>query len=47
MPGVEKIIVNKQANQTLASLAVDPNQPKIETVPADKKAVQSTANSTP
>jgi hypothetical protein len=47
MPGVEKIIVNKQANQTLASFAVDPNQPKIETVAADKKAVQSTANSTP
>ncbi len=44
MPGVEKIVVNSKANQTLASMAVDPNQPKIETIPADKTAVQATAN---
>jgi hypothetical protein len=43
MPGVEKIVVNQQANAALATLAVDPTQTKIETVPADIPAVQATA----
>lgn len=43
MPGVEKIIVNSQANATLATLAVDATQPKIETVPSALPAVQATA----
>lgn len=29
MPGVEKIQINAQASQALASVAVDPNQPKV------------------
>ena len=43
MPGVEKIVVNEQANATLATLAVDPTQAKIETVPSALPAVQATA----
>lgn len=33
MPGVEAITVNPRANQTLAALAVDPAQPKIDSAP--------------
>jgi hypothetical protein len=29
MPGVERVAVNAQANPTLASVAVDPDQPKV------------------
>lgn len=43
MPGVDKIVVNAQANTTLASLAVDPNQAKIEATPQAQQAVEKTA----
>jgi hypothetical protein len=43
MPGVEKITVNDQANKTLATLAVDPNQAKIEATPQAAAAVADTA----
>ena len=43
MPGIEKIVVNQQANAALATLAVAPAQSKIETVPADLSAIQATA----
>lgn len=43
MPGVEKIVVNRQANATLAQLAVDAAQPKIEAVPSDEAQVTRTA----
>lgn len=45
MPGVEKIMVNAKANQTLASLAVDDKQEKIEAMPAAAQAVAATAKS--
>lgn len=44
MPGVEKIVVNKNANATLATMAVDPAQDKIEATPAAQAAVQATAS---
>ena len=43
MPGVQSIVVNAKANQTLAQLAVDPAQPKIEAAPEAQKAVEETA----
>jgi hypothetical protein len=43
MPGVEKIVVNAQANETLATLAVDPAQAKIEALPSAQAAVNKTA----
>ena len=43
MPGVESIVVNKQANQTLAALAVDPANAKIESKPSDVQAVTQKA----
>ena len=43
MPGVEKITVNANANTTLATLAVDSAQPKIEATPQATRAVQETA----
>ena len=43
MPGVEKISVNAQANQTLASLAVDPNVNKIAPTQAAMADVTATA----
>lgn len=43
MPGVEKITVNDRANSTLASLAVDPANRKIEAAPGDQAAVSATA----
>lgn len=43
MPGVEKIVINSQANAALATLAVDPTQTKIETLPNSQQAVQATA----
>ena len=42
MPGIEKIIVNSQANATLATFAVDPAQPKIVAKPEDKTKLQAT-----
>lgn len=44
MPGVEKIVVNKDANTNLAALAVDPAQPKIEVKPGSENAVNATAS---
>jgi len=44
MDGVEKIVVNKQANQTLATLAVDPTNLKIEPAHNDEAAINRTAN---
>lgn len=43
MPGVEKIVVNKDANPTLATLATDPLQPKIEVKPGAELEVNHTA----
>ncbi len=43
MPGIEKITVNAQANSTLASLAVDPANDKIESLPSAASAVAATA----
>lgn len=43
MQGVEPIQINKNANSTLAQLAVDPTQPKIQPVPADTAAVRDNA----
>ncbi len=43
MPGVEKITVNSQANATLATIAVDPSQSKIQPTPQAAQAVQATA----
>lgn len=45
MPGVEGIQVNRQANQTLASIAVDPLQDKIQPTPQDAVKVNQIANS--
>jgi len=46
MPGVERITVNAQANSTLASLAVDPAQEKIEAAPNAVAAIQDTLKKT-
>lgn len=43
MPGVDKIVVNRNANTTLAELAVDPTQPKIGASPEAVAAVKATA----
>jgi len=43
MPGVEKIVVNEQANATLATMAVAPENAKIEATPAAEAAVTATA----
>lgn len=45
MPGVEKIVVNSQANKTLASVAVDPSNAKVEALPEAQRAVEATAKS--
>lgn len=45
MPGVEKIVVNAQANKALATLATDPAQDKVETTPGAEAQVNATANS--
>ncbi len=42
MPGVSSILVNAQANPTLAAAAVDPNS-KVEATPAAATAVAATA----
>jgi len=46
MPGVQQITVNSQANQTLASLAVDPNQTKVVATPEAAGAVANIAKGT-
>jgi hypothetical protein len=43
MPGVESVKVNAQANQTLAQIAVDPTQQKIEATPQAAAQVAATA----
>lgn len=43
MPGVEKIIVNSQANGTLAAMTVDKAQTKMEAMPGSQGAVEATA----
>lgn len=43
MQGVEKITINRKANSTLAGLAVDPLQDKIETKVGDEHAVNAAA----
>ena len=43
MPGVEAITVNKLANQALASVAVDPAQPKVDATPQAQAAVTNIA----
>ena len=44
MPGVEGIKVNKEANQTLAAMAVDPTQPNIGAAsPAIREVLKDTA----
>lgn len=43
MPGIEKLVVNDQANAALATMAVDPTEPKIGAKPDDLAAVRATA----
>lgn len=43
MPGVEKININSQANQTLAAIAVNPAIDKISPTVAAQSAVEATA----
>lgn len=45
MPGVENIQINRQANQTLASIAVDPLQDKIQPTAQDAVKVNQIATS--
>jgi hypothetical protein len=46
MPGVDKINVNAAANQTLASIAIDPHQDKIAPTQAALVQVTQTAQGT-
>lgn len=43
MPGVEKILVNAQANQTLAKLAVAEDQDKVQPTPQAQSSVAQIA----
>lgn len=43
MPGVERITVNEQANQTLAKIAMDPSADKVAPTPSAANVVQATA----
>lgn len=43
MAGVDKIVVNEKANATLATMAVDRTNEKIQTTPQAQRAVQATA----
>lgn len=43
MDGVDKIVVNERANSTLATLAVAPENAKIEAKPSAQAAVHKTA----
>lgn len=42
MPGVSRIVVNEKANETLATIAVDPRS-KVEATPEATQAVEETA----
>jgi uncharacterized PurR-regulated membrane protein YhhQ (DUF165 family) len=39
MPGVSKVLVNEQANSTLATVATDPGQPKVGAIDAGTRMV--------
>lgn len=43
MPGIEKIQVNANANQTLATVATDPTQPKVGPTAVDAGRVKEIA----
>lgn len=43
MPGVDKLTVNSDANQTLSQIAIDPQQTKIAPTLASASAVAATA----
>lgn len=43
MPGIEKITVNAQASQSLAQVAVDPGQLKVESTPQAEAKVEQIA----
>ena len=43
MPGVESIVVNKDANPILAKLAVDQTQTKVDIAPGSETVVNATA----
>ena len=43
MPGIERIVVNEKANATLATLAVDPANDKIESTPESAETVEKLA----
>lgn len=43
MPGVEKITVNTNASQSLAQVAVDPDQTKVGPIPGTRDAVSAVA----
>jgi hypothetical protein len=43
LPGVDRILVNRNANATLSALAIDAAEPKIGVVPEDKSIVAATA----
>lgn len=43
MPGVERVSVNANANQTLAGIAIDPTINKISPTTQDRVAVEATA----
>jgi hypothetical protein len=45
MPGVDQVVVNANANATLAGLAVDRGEPKIKIAPGAEAAVKATAAS--
>jgi hypothetical protein len=44
MPGIQKVLVNEDANATQATLAVDPAEQKIGPTPEAKAAVTATAS---
>lgn len=46
MDGVDRIVVNKNTNQTLAALAVDPANAKIEAKPGSEATVNAIAEGT-
>lgn len=46
MPGVEKIVVNREAGTTLATLVQDSKQEKIQAKKGDEQAIEDTATST-
>lgn len=47
MPGVERIAVNPAANQVLAAIATDPQQPKVgATTPNVREVLKETAKGT-